>query len=103
MMTGYKSFCVRCGKETDALIDGLCPRCYSLRGNFSSIPTRLRLTVCPICNSVKYRGRWVKEDLDRAMRRIIRDNISLSSEISWKSLSINFNRRGKNLYIASIS
>ena len=94
-----KIFCVNCGKETENLIDGLCLDCYSRKGGFASIKKgRLKIEVCSTCGSIKYRGKWLKEDLEDAMKRLVIDNLLISENISWKRPEVKFRRKGKTLY-----
>ena len=95
-------FCVRCGKEVDELIDGLCLECYSKKGGFSSIEGRLYLDICSTCGSVRYKGRWLKEDVESAMKRLIIDNISTQGKVSWQKVDVSFKRKGRTLYNALI-
>ena len=102
-MRKSKTFCVNCGKETENLIDGLCLDCYSRKGGFASIKKgRLKIELCSTCGSIKYKGKWLKEDLEDAMKRLIIDNLSISKNISWKESEIRFRRKGKTLYEVAV-
>lgn len=97
-----RAFCVNCGKESEKLIDGLCAECYSKKGGFSSVDTRLRMEMCSVCNSIKYRGNWLRDDIYSAMRRLIIDNLRLSPEIEWKRIDTEFYKKGKTLHGAVV-
>lgn len=97
-----RAFCVNCGKETDALIDGLCGECYSKKGGFSAIDNRLKMEMCSVCGSIKYRGRWFKWDIYEGMKKVIADNLSLSPVIKWKRVDMIFRKKGRTLYGVTI-
>jgi len=102
-MKKSKIFCVNCGKETDNLIEGLCLDCYSRKGGFASIKKRrLKIEVCSTCGSIKYKGRWLQEDLEDAMKRLVIDNLSISKNILWEEPEIKFRRKGKTLYEVAV-
>lgn len=96
-------FCVKCGKETESLIDGLCMDCYSKKGGFLGIKRkRIIIDVCSSCGVFKYKGRWLKGELEEAMKMAVVDNLIPSENISWKEPMISFNRKGRTLYEVTI-
>ncbi len=101
-MKKSKAFCVNCGRKTDKLIDGLCAKCYSEKGGLSHIDGRLRMEMCPVCGSIKHRGKWIEEDLYEGMRRLIIESTFFSPDITWKRVDVDFRRKGKTLYDAAI-
>jgi len=56
-------FCVKCGKETKKLIDGLCPDCY-FNDKGIKIPRRLTVQICQRCEAIKWQGLWTKSEYD---------------------------------------
>ncbi len=58
-----KRFCVRCGREegpNTPIIDGLCPACFIKERRMLELPTKIRVTICPICGALYIHGDWVR-------------------------------------------
>ncbi len=56
-----RRFCVRCGKKEskeNPIIDGLCPECFVRERTILKLPSKIKLTVCPVCGAVYLHGRW---------------------------------------------
>jgi len=54
-------FCAKCGKETERLHEGLCPSCY-FESRTVKLPRRITLYVCPVCDSINWKGLWLKTE-----------------------------------------
>jgi len=60
-----RRFCVRCGaEERDDLpiIDGLCPKHFLEERRILELPSKVFITMCPSCGSVKVSNVWVPTD-----------------------------------------
>ncbi len=51
--------CPRCGRETSAVIRGLCPRCFAEVYGVARVPREVRVEACRYCGAVRLGGRWV--------------------------------------------
>ena len=59
-----RRFCVRCGREEDEqnpIIDGLCPQCFVKERYILKLPSKVTVTVCPVCGSVYVGGVWERQ------------------------------------------
>ena len=54
-------FCVKCGKETKKLIDGLCADCY-FQSQGVIVPKKVSIQLCSRCGAIKWHGVWTKSD-----------------------------------------
>lgn len=54
--------CALCGRETDILIEGLCPDCYRKTHPLVRVKRDfVGIVRCPSCGAMLYRGRWVRD------------------------------------------
>lgn len=54
-------FCVRCGKEIETTIDGLCHSCY-VEDHPVQLPKQIELKICPKCNATMVKKVWINSD-----------------------------------------
>jgi len=57
-----KYICPRCGRETEFLIDGLCPKCYAEVKGPELIPNTIEAEVCRYCGAVRLGFKWVETE-----------------------------------------
>jgi len=57
-----KYVCPRCGRETEFLIEGLCPKCYAEVKGPELIPNVIEAEVCKYCGAVKLGFRWIESE-----------------------------------------
>ncbi len=75
-----RRFCVRCGREEGPdtpIIDGLCPKCFMKERGILELPTKIRVTICPICGALYIHGDWVRvgESVEDAIEYFINETI----------------------------
>ncbi len=57
------NFCVKCGKECEESLDGLCIDCWLDGRDMIALPHHVDLRVCANCGEFDCDGRWVRKDL----------------------------------------
>ena len=53
------SFCVKCGKDCEESIDGLCIDCWLDGRRLTSLPHHVDLKVCTNCGEYEFVYRWL--------------------------------------------
>jgi nonsense-mediated mRNA decay protein 3 len=74
-------FCVECGREEPIFRNGVCIACYMKHTQFTKGPSILDVTICPHCESYKYKNTWVHEPFDDVLKREIKGVFHLSPEL----------------------
>lgn len=69
-------FCYVCGRATDKLIEGKCPRCVLRDVEVLKLPQRVTAKVCRECLRYVSRGRWVSaEDPERSLEMAVKSSL----------------------------
>ncbi|MFP3173122.1 MAG: 60S ribosomal export protein NMD3 [Vulcanisaeta sp.] len=77
--------CALCGRETDILIEGLCPDCYRKTHPLVRVKRDfVGIVRCPSCGAVLYRGRWVKDN--KVIEKLILESLDYLGKVSSTSI-----------------
>jgi NMD protein affecting ribosome stability and mRNA decay len=90
MLMGVKTrFCPVCGREQNRLVDGTCADCY-FKSVEIRLPKEIEVQACPVCDSIRVKGFWVKsdEDHDNFLIQAIIDKIKLPTEVELEDIEI---------------
>ncbi len=64
--------CANCGRETNILIKGLCPKCYVKNYGIIQLPLRGEFEICKYCGSVRVGNKWIQvNSFQQAIETII--------------------------------
>lgn len=79
------SFCVKCGRDCDESLDGLCIDCWLGGRKLTSLPHHVDLRVCTNCGEYEFGDRWLRRDRMVAVQdaaadalAVIRDAVPVS-------------------------
>ncbi|MFP4117005.1 MAG: NMD3-related protein [Candidatus Aenigmatarchaeota archaeon] len=82
-----KKFCVKCGEETEELVESLCKSCFSETKEWTKIPDRLQVTKCKGCRRKKVEG-WVDMPLRKAILKSLEKGITSKGQIESIDIEI---------------
>lgn len=54
------SFCVKCGRDCEESINGLCIDCWLDGRKLTTLPHHVDLNRCTNCNEFSFSDRWVR-------------------------------------------
>lgn len=74
-----RKICPVCGRETDILIEGLCPDCYRSTHRIIETPSNVQVLMCRGCGAYFINGRWVKGI--RNLQRLIESRIKVKGVV----------------------
>ena len=69
------NFCVKCGKETEHTIGGLCIECFLDGRKLISLPHHIDLKICANCGDIGRGETWATKDLQEAIEEAAEDSL----------------------------
>ena len=96
------SFCVKCGKDTENTINGLCAECFIDGRKLTSLPHHVDVKVCANCGDVGYGERWVTKDLEDAIEEAAVDSLSIIREAKPVSMEVSSSEQEKYTHVVVI-
>ena len=76
-----RSFCPRCGNDTDIFIDNVCRQCFIGDKKLLECPLVIYATICPVCGSVFRKGKWQsKETENQVILDCVKDNLRINRD-----------------------
>ncbi|MFQ6050358.1 MAG: 60S ribosomal export protein NMD3 [Candidatus Hydrothermarchaeota archaeon] len=97
--SGYeRMFCVKCGKKTKSLLDGLCLNCLIKKDVLEIKPIKIK--VCRNCGAFFHR-KWKEIDLDDFLNEIVYENLAIKEglELNIHKIESEFKYEEKELPI----
>ncbi|MDR1690672.1 MAG: hypothetical protein LBR42_02355 [Candidatus Methanoplasma sp.] len=74
------TFCVKCGKDIDSAIKGMCTECFLDGRKLTAMPHHVDVKICANCGDIGYGERWVTKDLQEAIEDAAVDSLSAIKE-----------------------
>lgn len=90
-----------CGRETDILIEGLCPDCYRKTHPLARVKRDVvGIVRCPSCGAILYRGRWVRDP--KVIEKLILESIEYMGRVTNASIETLSLRHGLNTAVVKV-
>jgi nonsense-mediated mRNA decay protein 3 len=96
-----RTFCPRCGKNTDELYDGLCSDCIESSFVLFTYPDVAEVKVCPRCGAFFEKGKWI-DDFEKNVHAIVRRILKINPEVGGAHVDISTDFIDKNIAIATV-
>ena len=74
------NFCVKCGKETEETINGLCIECFLDGRKLTTLPHHVDVKICANCGDIGTGETWVTKELVGAVEDAAADSLSTIKE-----------------------
>ncbi|GEM_PF-30238 len=97
-----KNFCVKCGKECEESLDGLCIDCWLAGRDMIAMPHHVDLRVCANCGEFDFGGRWVKRDLLTAVQDAAADSVMVVKGAEITGLSTSVEEQDPRIFVVSV-
>ena len=81
------SFCVKCGRDCEESLDGLCIDCWLGGRKLTTLPHHVDLKVCTNCGEYEFVDKWVKLDRLVAVQDAATDALSVIADAEPVELS----------------
>lgn len=91
----HELICPKCGKNADKLYDNVCEECFFRTFTLAQIAPVMHITVCPKCDAILERGRWVDgkkiEDtaIEKAENELLIHEMAQNIELDVESAKVN--------------
>ncbi|ADN51652.1 60S ribosomal export protein NMD3 [Vulcanisaeta distributa] len=96
-----RKVCALCGRETDILIEGLCPDCYRKTHPLARVKRDVvGIVRCPSCGAILYRGRWVRDP--KVIEKLILESIEYMGRVTNASIETLSLRHGLNTAVVKV-
>ncbi|MDR3205695.1 MAG: hypothetical protein LBT41_01135 [Candidatus Methanoplasma sp.] len=96
------SFCVRCGKDAEGLIDGMCAECFLGSRKPTTLPHHVDLFRCTNCGEFRKGEDWSGRPLEQAVEGAAEDSLSVIREADVKELSVSFTEQDPYTFLAVV-
>lgn len=89
-------FCPECGKDTNEVIDGLCPDCFPRKIRHDFFPKKIVVEKCAACSKLRFKGK-VRAETDDLLKEIILSNLK-TGDFEVKDLSLALVKKDDAVY-----
>ena len=96
------SFCVKCGKDIDKGIDGLCIDFFLDVWKLTTLPHHVDLQVCANCGDVRLGDRWVTKDHQEAIEDAAVDALMAIKEAKIVDLEVSSSEQEPSTHVVVI-
>lgn len=98
---GFGRFCAKCGKETEAVINGLCAGCFVKKNNLFEMKD-FRIEHCVKCGKVRIKGHWDSFS-NEIIANEVASKVKLLHGLDQPKVFVELTPLGKDAYSAKIS
>ncbi|MGE4577424.1 MAG: 60S ribosomal export protein NMD3 [Candidatus Methanomethylophilaceae archaeon] len=95
-------FCVKCGKDVEKTLDGLCTECYLDGRQFTSLPHHVDLEVCAVCGEYYLGGKWVPSSKKNAVEDFAFENVTVLNGNRIKCLESFSEEQDPRTFLATV-
>lgn len=96
------NFCVKCGRECEESIDGLCIECWLAGRDLISLPHHVDLEVCTRCREYDINGRWVAKDPVEAIQDAAVDALMAVRGADVEGVSTTWEEQDPRTYVVTV-
>ena len=96
-----RKICALCGRETDILIEGLCPDCYRKTHPLARVKRDVvGIVRCPSCGAILYKGRWVRDP--KVIEKLILESLEYMGRVTDAFIETLSLRHGLNTAVVRV-
>ena len=97
------SFCVKCGRDCEESLEGLCIECWLGGRKLTTLPHHVDLKFCTNCGEYEFRERWTKMDRMVAVQDAAADALCAIRDVTPVSLSTSVEEQDPYTYRVTVS
>ncbi len=96
------SFCVKCGKDCEESLNGLCIDCWLDGRSLTELPHHVDLKVCTNCGEFMFGDRWVKKELVEAVQDAAVDALMVVRDAKVVGVSTTYECQDPYVYVVNV-
>jgi nonsense-mediated mRNA decay protein 3 len=96
------SFCVKCGRDCEESLDGLCIDCWLDGRKLTELPHHVDLRVCINCGEFLFGDRWVRKSLEEAVQDAAVDNLKVLRDAKAVGVSTEYECQDPYVYMVTV-
>ena len=96
------SFCVKCGRDCEESLNGLCIDCWLDGRKLTELPHHVDLKVCTNCGEFLFGDRWVKKSLEVAVQDAAVDALSVIRDAKVTAVSTTYDCQDPYVYVVNV-
>jgi len=96
------SFCVKCGRDCEESLNGLCIDCWLDGRRLTELPHHVDLKVCTNCGEFMFGDRWVKKELTEAVQDAAADALAVIRDAKLVSLGTTYECQDPYVYVVNV-
>ncbi len=96
------NFCVKCGRDCEESLDGLCIDCWLDGRSLTELPHHVDLKVCTNCGEFMFGDRWVKKELEEAVQDAAVNALMVVRDANLVSVSTTYECQDPYVYVVNV-
>ena len=96
------SFCVKCGRDCEESLNGMCIDCWLDGRKLTELPHHVDLKVCTNCGEFLFGDRWVKKELTEAVQDAAADSLSVIRDAKVVGVSTEYECQDPYVYVVNV-
>lgn len=96
------SFCVKCGRDCEESLDGLCIDCWLDGRRLTELPHHVDLRVCTNCGEYEFGDRWLRRDRLVAVQDAAADALSVIRDAVPVSIATEAEEQDPHVYVVRV-
>ena len=96
------NFCVKCGRDCEESLDGLCIDCWLDGRKLTELPHHVDLKVCTNCGEFSFNDRWVKKTMEVAVQDAAADALRVIRDVKVNSVAMDVECQDPYVYVVNV-
>jgi nonsense-mediated mRNA decay protein 3 len=96
------SFCVKCGKDIENTMNGLCTECFLDGRKLTSLPHHVDVNVCANCGDIGSGERWVTKDIRDAIADAAADALIAIKEAKIIGIEVSSSEQDPYTHVVAV-
>ena len=96
------NFCVKCGKDCEESLYGMCIDCWLDGRRLTALPHHVDLRVCTNCGEFLFGDRWVSKDLETAVQDAAVDALTVIRDAKVEGVSTTYECQDPYVYVVTV-